>query len=200
MKVFSDKSYVSFRDWLFPSGDVQLMDGRGACGSHAHVLGRLLDRAGIDFRGVQMYCADSNTWGCHTTIEAYADGKWIAVDPLYNVVFPVSAAEVGRNWDTYKALAPQGYDMKYKYAGVRYTNSTKIPVIMPAIKTVLDFAAPEFASTFSVRRYVLNVYRVYEVGLLSLLFAVAAYLLLRMASVRSRSAFSLMKPAASFWS
>jgi hypothetical protein len=198
LKVFSDKSYVSFRDWLFPSGDVQLMDGRGACGSHAHVLGRLLDRAGIDFRGVQMYCADSNTWGCHATIEAYADGKWIAVDPLYNVVFPVSAAEVGRNWDTYKALTPRGYDMKYKYAGVRYTNWSKIPVIMPAIKTVLDFAAPEFASTFSVRRYVLNVYRVYEVGLLSLLFAVAAYLLLRMASVRKRRALSLMKPAASF--
>jgi hypothetical protein len=136
--------------------------------------------------------------GCHATIEAYADGKWIAVDPLYNVVFPVSAAEVGRNWDTYKALTPPGYDMKYKYAGVRYTNWTKIPVIMPAIKTVLDFVAPEFASTFSVRRYVLNVYRVYEVGLLSLLFVVAAYLLLRMASVRKRRALSLMKPAASF--
>jgi len=88
--------------------------------------------------------------------------------------------------------------MKYKYAGVRYTNWTKIPVIMPAIKTVLDFAAPEFESPFSVRRYVLNVYRVYEVGLLSLLFAVAAYLLLRMASVRKRRALSLMKPAASF--
>jgi hypothetical protein len=58
--------------------------------------------------------------------------------------------------------------MKYNYAGVRYTNWTKIPVIMPAIKKVLDFTAPEFASTFSVRRYVLNVYRVYEVGLLSL--------------------------------
>ena len=113
-----------------------------------------------------MYCADSNTWGCHATIEAYADGKWIAVDPLYNVIFPVSAAEVGRNWDTYKALTPPGYDMKYKYAGVRYTNWTKIPVIMPAIKTVLDFAAPEFESPFSVRRYVLNAYRVYEVGLL----------------------------------
>ena len=94
-KVFADKSYVSFRDWLFPSGDVQLMDGRGACGSHEHVLGLLRDRAGIDFRGAQMYCADSNPWGCHATIEAYADGNWIAVDPLYNVVFPVSAARSG---------------------------------------------------------------------------------------------------------
>jgi hypothetical protein len=145
-----------------------------------------------------MYCADSNTWGCHATIEADADGKWIAVDPLCNVVFPVGAAEVGRNWDPYKAFTSPGYDMKYNYAGVRYTNCTKIPVIMPAMKTVLDFGAPKFASTFSVRRYVINVYRVYEGGLLSLLFVAAAYLLLRMASVRRRRALSLMKPAASF--
>jgi hypothetical protein len=88
--------------------------------------------------------------------------------------------------------------MRNEYAGVRYTNWTKIPVIIPAIKKVLDFAAPEFASTFSVRRYILNVYRIYEVGLLSPLFLVAAYLLLRMASVRRRRALSLMKPAASF--
>jgi transglutaminase superfamily protein len=198
LKVFAGKNYVSIRDWWFPSGDVHLIDGRGACGSHAHVLGRLLDRVGIDFRGVQMYCADWNTWGCHATIEAYADGKWIAVDPSYNVVFPVSAAEVGRNWDIYKELTPPDYDMNFNYAGVRYTNWTKIPVIMPAIKRILDFAAPKFASTLSVRRYVLNLYRAYEVGLLSLLLVVAIFLLLRIAIVRRRSALSLMKPAASF--
>jgi hypothetical protein len=197
-KVFVDSGYVGFRDSWLNSADVHLLEGRGVCRSHASVLGRLLDRAGIHFRIVRIYFPEAGTWACHLGIEANAEGKWRAIEPFDNIVFPVDYAELSRHWNDYKNLAPMGYDPHLDKAEIFYTNWARIPVIMPAIKKILDVAAPEFASTVSLRSYLLNVYRVYEIGLLLVLFAVANYFLLRLAIVRSRRAFSLMKPAASF--
>ena len=197
-KFFVNTGYVAPRTSWLTSADVNLLDGRGVCRSHASVLGRLLDRAGIHFRIVRIYFPDKGTWACHLGIEAEAEGKWRAIEPYDNIVFPVDYLELSRHWADYKALAPAGYDPRLDQAEIHYTNWRRIPVIMPAIKKILDVTAPEFASTFSLRRYLLNAYRVYEIGLLLVLLAVANYFLLRFAIVRSRRAFSLMKPAASF--
>lgn len=196
-KVFANTGTVSIRDSWLDSADVHLLDGRGICRSHASVLGRMLDRAGIYFRVVRIYFPASDRWACHLAIEAKADGKWRAIDPFDNLVFPVDYVELSRHWDAYKDLAPPGYDRHLDKAEVFYTNWYRIPVIMPAIKKVLDWTAPDLASNFSLRRYLLNVYRVYEVGLLLLVLVVATFFLLRLAIVRSRKALSLMKPSAS---
>ena len=173
--IFGGKNSINIHDWL---GQWLVQDGLRDCGTYSGVLGRLLDRAGIGFRIAQMYCPEEGVWGCHITLEAKVNGGWLAVDPLYNIVFPVSYEEVGRNWDKYKRLTPSNYDEKYRYAGVRYTNWNKIPIVLPATKWLLDFVAPEFARTLSLRSYFLNLYRVYEFAGFFLILVVG-FLLLR---------------------
>jgi len=197
-KFFVNHGYVGPSTSWLTSADVHLLDGRGVCRSHASVLGRLLDRAGIQFRIVRIYFPAKGTWACHLGIEARAEGKWRAIEPFDNIVFPVDYLELSRHWADYKALAPSGYDPHLYQAEIRYTNWRRIPVIMPVIKKILDRTAPKFASTFSLRRYLLNAYRVYEIGMLLVLLAAVGYFLLRFAIVRRRRALSLMKPAASF--
>ncbi len=183
--IFADQKKINFRDTWLRSADVDLQTGRGACGSYTAVLARLLDRAGIPFRLLQIYCEDGQEWGCHITLDAKIDGKWMAADAMYNVVYPVEGKEVGRNWEKYAHLVPANYDMRYRYADVRYTNWTKIPVIMPATKSLLNLVAPEFASTLSIRGYLLNMYRTYEVMLLLALLGAGGIVLVFQLITRS---------------
>ena len=68
--------------------------------------------------------------------------------------------------------------MRYRYADVRYTNWTKIPVVMSATKSLLNVVAPEFVSTLSICGYLLNMYRTYEVMLLLALLGVGGIVVL----------------------
>jgi hypothetical protein len=54
---------------------------------------------------------------------------------------------------------PAGYDTAYHYEDVRYSNWTKVPVIFPAIKKILDLTLgkPQ-ADVISVRTYFLKMY------------------------------------------
>lgn len=168
LNFFQGQGQSSFRMSWFRTVDMELVEARGSCGSFTHVLARLLDRAGIAYRIFQMYCDSTATWGCHILLEAKVDGAWKSVDASYNVVFPLPAREIGRNWARMKTLVPADYDPQYHYADLRYTNWEKVPVLMPAIRSAIRAVAPEFADTFSMRTYFLDAYRVAEILLLSL--------------------------------
>jgi len=168
-QLFKNSSRSNFRERLFTSADVHLMDGKGACGSFAGVLTQLLKRAGIDARLAQMKCGDE--WGCHINLEAKIDGKFVVLDPLYNLAFTkpdgslANYQEVGSNWQYYQPQTPDNYYSGYQYEDVRYTNWQKIPILMPLIKQALLFIVGDNINTFSLRSYVLNIYNTYLIAL-----------------------------------
>ena len=172
---FSGQGRTSIRERFFTSSDVHLMDGKGACGSYAGVLTRILQRAGFESRLAQMKCEDE--WGCHIVVETTIDGKLAVLDPMYNVAFKnkggslVSFSEVGERWSYFQQQIPNGYPAAYQYEDVRYTNWGKIPVLMPLIKTVLNVFMGSNADEVSVRSYVLNIYFVYLI-LLTFIYAI----------------------------
>lgn len=178
-QFFGRSLKASFRRTWLRSADSDLVRG-GACGTYAGLLGRLLDAADIDFRVVQLYCEDVDVWGCHIVLEVEVDGTWRSVDPLFNVVFPVSAEALRDDWIRYRNIVPPEYNPMYDYSNFRYTNWDKIPVLMPALRRMLELVSPDTAKTLSVRRHVLDVYSIWSaslIGLASLSFVVAWWIL-----------------------
>lgn len=172
-ELFEGEENINLRDALFRSSDIQLIDAKGECGSYTHVLGRLLQRAGFEVRIAQMKCGEN--WGCHILLEANIDGKFVSLDPLYDIAFEkndgtlASFEEIGQNWDHYKLQAPENYLYRFAYEDVRYTNWDKIPVVMPIIRKILGIFMKNEIETFSVRSMVLNVYKTYMI-LLSIFY------------------------------
>jgi hypothetical protein len=79
---------------------------------------------------------------------------------------------VQANWNFYVTQLPGEYDQHYRYEDVRYSNWTKIPIIMPAIKKILDktIGKPE-ADTISLRTFFLRKYDIcFDVVLVLFLF------------------------------
>jgi hypothetical protein len=190
--LFSGGGYHNIRDKYFRSADIQLIDAQGDCGSYSHVLGRLLQRAGFEVRLIQMRCGAR--WGCHILIEAKVGGRFVGLDPLYNLAFVrpdgmlASANEIGGDWRTFKHQVPQNYPQQFSYEGVRYTNWNKIPFFMPAVKGVLRVFLGDKVETVSIRSWVLNVYKTY---LFSLVFGYALLVLLSgyLLTLRKKEAF-----------
>ncbi len=107
----------------------------------------------------------NGTFAAHNIVEVRTNHGWVVLDPLFDVYFEkpgqslASFADVKDNWDYYKHQLPKGYDSNYRYADVRYTNWTKIPVIFPAFKKILDLAiGKQEADTISIRTYFLRMY------------------------------------------
>jgi hypothetical protein len=199
-EFFASEGYINWRDTLFRSGDIQLMDAKGSCGSHTHVFARLLQRAGIEVRIAQMRCG--SVWGAHILLEAKIDGKWVTLDPYYNLSFRkedgslASFQDVKERWDDFKSQVPPNYNSLYAYEDVRYTNWTKIPLVMPAVRSVLGWFMGSEVENLSIRSFVLNLYKAYLVilvGCYLLLVSFTAFLLSarsphpRMAVNRQRS-------------
>ena len=119
-----------------------LMTARGACGSYSNVLANILTDLNIPVRYAQMKV--NGEYGGHIVVEAKANNKWIVLDPSYNLYFVkpngglASFADVSSNWSYYKNQLPANYKTEYAYEGVRYTNWGKIPVLLPAVKSVLN--------------------------------------------------------------
>lgn len=164
-ELFKGGGRSNVRERIFTSADVHLMDGKGACGSFAGVLTRLLQRSGIEARLAQMKCGDE--WGCHINLEAKINGRFVALDPLYNLAFEKKNGEladyheVGSDWQYYRSQVPENYYSAYQYEDVRYTNWQKIPVVMPFAEKLLIALLGDKAKTFSLRSYVLNIYSTY---------------------------------------
>ncbi len=165
--VFRNQSLDGFKaDYIQPTS-IDLMTGKGACGSYSMVLARTLENYSYPVRIAQM--KSNGVYAAHNVVEVKTKGGWVVLDPLFDVYFIkpshnglASFTDVKNNWDYYKNQLPPNYDLSYRYEDVRYSNWTKIPIILPAVKKILDLTmGKEKADTISMRIYFLRIYDIY---------------------------------------
>jgi hypothetical protein len=177
-KVFNKETTGGIIDNLIHPVSADMMTADGSCGSYATVLARLLQSMGYETRFAQMRLSDG-TIG-HIVIEARARHGWAVLDPRYNLFFEQSNGqlasfdEVAANWSAYSRQVPAGYDPDYNYAGVRYTNWDKVPLLLPALHSTLSLFMPkDQLEHFSLRNYFLSKYIVCR----NILMLVASFIL-----------------------
>lgn len=190
-QVLGLPSRGTFRENWFGSVDTELVEGRSACGGYAMVLGRLLEQGGFRFRLGQMRCGD--IWGCHIFVEAWIDERWIALDPTFGIAFQLpdgqyaSAQQLRTRFAEVAPSLPAHYDRQYRFEDFRYTNWGKIPVLLPAFRTVASwFIGEQRASEISLRSYVLNRYRAYFIGAFSVYLVWLSWSLWRLLRQRNK--------------
>jgi hypothetical protein len=161
--VFEGKPLGGIKAGLLHPTTIDLMTANGACGSFSYVLARLYEGYRFPVRIAQMKA--NGTYAAHNIVEVKTNHGWVVVDPLFDAYFKkpggglASFADVQADWDYYRRQLPKNYDSNYRYAGVRYTNWTKVPVIFPAVKKVLDLTiGKKEADTISIRTYFLRMY------------------------------------------
>lgn len=152
-------------NFIHPS-TVDLMTAKGACGSYSAVLARMLKTAHFDVRIAQMKA--NGVYGAHNIVEAQTTKGWVVLDPTYNLYFTkpdhnlANFDDVNRNWNYYIRQVPANYDTIYRYEDVRYANWTKIPLVSPGMKAVLNLCIGRpAADKFCVRTVFMNVYTVW---------------------------------------
>jgi hypothetical protein len=151
---------------FFHGTSVDLMTTQGACGSYSQVMAMILKTYDYNVRIAQMKA--NGTWAAHNIVEVQTNYGWAIIDPTFNAhwVRPdghlASFTDVHNNWNYYSRQVPKDYDKQYSFEDVRYANWTKIPVLMPAIKGVLNFFMGKAkADTLSVRTWFLKIYSLY---------------------------------------
>ena len=134
------------------------------------VLMRALQLADFDVRLVQLNVR--GVPGGHIVVSAELEGRWVVLDPLFDLAFVdplgrlAEVSDLREDWERYSKQVPDRYDLAYDYQAVTYTNWHKVPVVMPALRSGLAaIRGADYAATFSLRAHVLNVYRVYALGL-----------------------------------
>ena len=149
---------------LFRSGDVQLLDGIGACGNAAHILAELCQSAGFPVRVVQL--ATEGRYGTHIIVESNINGHWIAADALFRMLYLnpdstyASMLDLKSNADYFVKALPTDYPYNDSFREYRYTNWEKISFLMPMLKKVLVAVKGEaWTSGFSLRTYFLNMHK-----------------------------------------
>jgi hypothetical protein len=147
------------------------INGDGDCGVYSKILSRLLIRAGIKVRLGQMKC--DNIWACHIIVEAKINNKWIIADPTYNVIFKnrnnqmTEFNEIKNNFEYFRSQVPSNYNLEYDYDDMRYTNWEKMPIITVSAAKIISFLKPNTKyHDISLKIYLLNIYKVYLVGLI----------------------------------
>jgi hypothetical protein len=155
-------------DLVHPAS-VDLMTTRGACGSYSQVLARMIQDFHYPLRLPQMKA--NGVYAAHNLVEVNTgndDNSWVVLDPTYNTYFVrpdgklASFRDVQADWNYYQHQVPKNYDLSYHYEDVRYSNWTKIPVLLPGIKKLLDMTmGKEKADTFSMRMLFLHMYQLY---------------------------------------
>lgn len=170
--LFGSSKVNSVKAQVLKPLSVDLMIAQEACGGFSYVLGRLLQELGTDIRFAQMKV--NGMYGGHILIEARLSHGWVVLDPLYDLYFArpdgklASFSDVQHNWSYYSQQLPAGYDMAYRYDGVRYTNWDKIPVVMPAVKNVLSWnMGKEAAENYSIRNFFLRKFDLIFYGMLA---------------------------------
>ena len=164
--TFGDGSSLGVEADFFHPASVDLMTTRGACGSFSMVLARILQDYHFPVRIAQMKAY--GYYGAHNIIEVKTTRSWVVLDPTFNISFTrpdgrlASFQDVKSDWDYYARQVPKGYNPHYRYEYVRYSNWTKIPIILPAIKKVLNlFMGVQKANSFSMRTLFLRMYEIY---------------------------------------
>lgn len=164
--IFQGKDFEGLKSDLFDPASIDLMTAKGACGSFSIVLARILQGYNFPVRIAQM--KSNGIYGKHIIVEAKTSHGWVVLDPLFDIYFRspsqnlASFQEVKNNWNYYKSQLPPGYDMNYSYEDVRYSNWNKIPILLPAIKKILDITIGKpVADTISLRTYFLKKYTIF---------------------------------------
>jgi hypothetical protein len=164
--MFSGGAVTGTKADFFGPASVDLMTTRGACGSYSEVLARILQTYNLPVRIAQMKA--NGVFAAHNIVEVKLDNEWAVLDPTFNAYFVrpdshlASFADVKGNWAFYSKQVPAGYDLTYRFEDVRYTNWTKIPVLLPGIKAALNFfMGTQKADTISMRSYFLDIYAIY---------------------------------------
>jgi|RhiMetdeSRZDD1v2_1073273.scaffolds.fasta_scaffold300914_1 transglutaminase superfamily protein len=154
--IFNNREVRSIESSIIHPVTVDLMTAKGACGSYAYILCRLLKQLEIPTRIAQMKV--NGEYGGHILVEAKTSKGWIVLDGSYDLYFKkpdgnlASFADVQANWEYYRSQVPANYDYNYSYEGVRYTNWEKIPVLMPLMKKAFSlFIGKERTEGFSLR-------------------------------------------------
>jgi len=173
------------RAWLH-SGDLELLEGNNDCGSYATVFVEACHRAGIPARVCQLRTGGQSI---HILAEAFVDGRWVAVDPLFGQLFydrqgqPSGLREVIADWAFFKGQSPPSYsNLGHEPEGVLYTSWARLPLLGQAVRGILSvIGGTEYAETFSLRSHFLNTYRTY---LILALLGMVGYNLTRLALAR----------------
>lgn len=161
--IFKGSDFQGFKSGIIDATSIDLMTANGACGSFSMVLARVLQGYKFDVRIAQM--KSNGVFAAHNIVEARTDHGWVVLDPLFDAYFInpsknlASFNEVKNNWDYYKSQLPPGYDMRYRYEDVRYSNWSKVPIFLPSVKKILDLSlGKKEADTISLRTYFLRKY------------------------------------------
>jgi transglutaminase-like putative cysteine protease len=172
------------RTAVLRSGDTELLQADGACGSASSIFAESCQHAGIPARLCQL--TDSLGTTRHVIAEAMVGGRWVVVDALFGRVFRdrggrmVGCAEVAADWDYYQRQAPEYLEHGYDFRAVRYTNWSKFPVLLPLVKGGLNLVlGHDRADTVSVRSYCLNLYSTYLLLLLGMTVLLNVAIVLR---------------------
>jgi len=151
---------------FFHGTSVDLMTTQGACGSYSQVMAMILKTYGYAIRIAQMKA--NGIWAAHNIVEVKTGHGWVVLDPTFNASFVrpdgrlASFDDVHKDWNYYSRQVPPGYDLQYRFDDVRYSNWTKVPVIMPAIKGLLNMIlGKQKADTISLRTWFLRIYTIY---------------------------------------
>lgn len=187
--VFGGQNLDGFKVDLNPTS-IDLMTAKGACGSYSMVLARILQNYQFPVRIAQMKA--KGVYAAHNVVEVKTAEGWAVLDPLFEVYFKrpgvaglASFSDVKNNWAYYSKQLPIGYDHSYDYEGVRYSNWGKIPILMPAIKKVLDLIlGKEKADNISMRIYFLKMYDFYFYFILILYIPIWIFTLKRLIKTR----------------
>lgn len=141
----------------------QLHNPSGACASYSHVLAKCLMTAGIQVRKVGLEHGGHKA--IHHVIEARLDGRWVLMDPLYNLVFRnqqgalVDAVQVREHWDFFKKQLPPNYNPDFDYAAFYHTNWDRVPLLGGMIKAIPGLVPELERQGVSVRFWFFNSYR-----------------------------------------
>ncbi|HVU58700.1 MAG TPA: transglutaminase domain-containing protein [Puia sp.] len=151
---------------FFHGTSVDLMTTQGACGSYSQVMAMILKTYNYPVRIAQMKA--NGAWAAHNIVEVKTGHGWVVLDPTFNAhwVRPdgqlASFDDVHKDWNYYSRQVPAGYDMQYHFEDVRYSNWSKIPVVMPAIKGILNLIIGKAkADAISMRTWFLQIYSIY---------------------------------------
>jgi hypothetical protein len=165
LDVFANQEIEGLKANLFHPVTMDLITGNGSCGSASAILARILKSYNYKVKFVQMLV--NGQYGGHIVIEVNKFGKWVVMDPLYNLYFKdslndfASFEEVSKHFDYYKKQLPPNYPASYKYEAANYTNWNKIKFIGPITKSILDFTmGKEKADKISLRAYLLRNYHI----------------------------------------
>lgn len=115
-------------DTVFPSSE---------CASYSGVLVKLLRSQGFPVRFGQMLDReDVDGVAHHIVVEAWLDGRWVILDPLYDLVFRgddgriLGYDEIKRDWNRLKSQCPPEYDPRYDYRGFRRVNFGRLNAVL----------------------------------------------------------------------